>query len=128
MQQLDAYIYIYIYVHRSIQGTHPRFGLANRFFVGEGTAVPADDAEDESSPSSWPLSWSGYIGEADALFMPGWSRIGGASGGSLASFALAKDFCRSLMDSRLGKDCELVAKEKMQLSYEVIYLVWLLSG
>lgn len=64
---------------------YPRFGLANSCFVGEGTAVPVDEAEDESSSSSWPVSWSGSIDEE-------LSRIGGASGGNLASFAFAKDF------------------------------------
>ena len=64
---------------------HPRFGLANSCFVGEGTAVPVDEAEDESSSSSWPVSWRGSIEEPP-------SRIRGASGGSLASFAFANDF------------------------------------
>ena len=31
--------------------THPLLGLANNCLVGDGTAVPVDEAEEESSPS-----------------------------------------------------------------------------
>lgn len=69
--------------------THPRLGLANSCLVGEGTAVAVDDA----SELSLSLSPMGCIVEPPA----GCSGIMGASGGSLAIFALAKDFCSSLM-------------------------------
>ena len=57
--------------------THPRAGLENNCFVGEGTTVPVDETDEVSSSTS---SWGS---------MPG---TGGSSDGNLASFALAKDF------------------------------------
>ena len=57
--------------------------------MGDGTAVAVDDA----SELSLSLSPMGCIVEPPA----GCSGIMGASGGSLASFALAKDFCSLLM-------------------------------
>lgn len=69
--------------------THPRLGLANNCLVGEGTAV----AVDEASELSLSLSPMGCIVDPPA----GCSGIMGASEGSLASFALAKDFWSSLM-------------------------------
>lgn len=79
--------------------TNP-FGLANNFWLGDGRIVPADEAEDaeladEESSSvvlNWPRSSSCSPFSSSAS-----SKTNGGSGGSIASFDLAKERCRSLM-------------------------------
>src|SRR4051812_41737094 len=70
--------------------THPG-GRANRFLLGVGLMVPADEAEDADDESS---STRSVPCSCNASSSPGGS---GGMGGSSASLALAKDRWSSLI-------------------------------
>lgn len=66
------------------EGVLELFGLSNRCFVGEGTIVPVDEADESLVDLVW-------LGSSCSPFSSRSSKMSGGSGGSLASCALAKD-------------------------------------